>query len=386
MTAEMTPVERVRTTLNHEEPDRVPTALWGGPYGVVDEVYFKLLKEFQLGEPLPPFRRGHTISYIDDRVLGKLGTDTRYVWPGDSPSSPNRPTSAPGRFLDGYGQTWEYHAPYYFVTEPLLADAATDDIKARVSWPDVNEERWTAGVRERAQALKEGSNYYVIARMVTSHGPYMTASNLRGTEQFFIDMGENPEFVLALVERVTDIQVAFLKNYLSAGGRYFDMVELPGDDYATSAGMAFSPRMFRQYFKPSLRRLVETVKNYRPDLKVMAHCDGALQPILPDLIEIGVDAVHPLEPLPKLDPGAEKKMYGDRLAFLGAIDIVQALPSTVENVVREVKTRLRQLAPGGGYILAPANHVQADVPVENLVALYQAARDFGSYPINLPEE
>ena len=86
---EMKPVERVRTALEHQEPDRVPTALWGGPYGLVDELYFKMLDYLGLGSPVQPFRAGHNISYMDDRLLDKLGTDTRYVWPGDFAQQPH---------------------------------------------------------------------------------------------------------------------------------------------------------------------------------------------------------------------------------------------------------------------------------------------------------
>jgi uroporphyrinogen decarboxylase len=109
-----------------------------------------------------------------------------------------------------------------------------------------------------------------------------------------------------------------------------------------------------------------------------------LTPILPDLIEVGIDVIHPLEPLPAMNLDDIKAKFGDRLAFLGGIDIVQALPSTPPAVVDEVKLRLRQLARGGGYILAPANHVQADVPPENLVTLFEAARRFGRYPLDEP--
>jgi uroporphyrinogen decarboxylase len=96
---------------------------------------------------------------------------------------------------------------------------------------------------------------------------------------------------------------------------------------------------------------------------------------------VGVDVVHPIEPLPTLDPGEVKARFGDKLSFLGAIDIVQAMPGNQEDVVEEVKTRLRQLATGGGYILAPANHLQTDVQPQNVVTLYQAARQYGKYPI-----
>ncbi len=385
MTIELKSVDRVRTALEHQEPDRVPTALWGGPYGVVDQVYLPLVEYLNLGQPVAPFRTGHNISYIDDRVLDKLGTDTRYVWPGDSPSSPNQPTDKPNRFLDGYGQPWDFVDPYFYASDPLLAGAKISDIDRLVRWPSIDDPRWTAGVKKRAQALREGTDKFVIARMVTSHGPYMTSSHLRGTEQFFIDMGQDPDFVLALVGRVTDIQAALLKNYLAACGRYIDMIELPGDDYATNTGLAFSPRMFRTYFKPAIQRLVSVVRNYRAEIKIMAHCDGALEKILPDFIELGIDVVHPLEPLPAMDLAGIKQKYGEQLAFLGAIDIVRALPGTQEDVISEVRTRILQLARGGGYILAPANHIQSDVPLQNLITLYQAARQYGQYPINIDQ-
>ena len=292
--ADMTPRERVHTALSHQEPDRVPTALGGGPYGVVDDLYLKIVDYFQLGQPVAPFRSGHNISYMDDRLFEKLGVDTRYVWPGASPSDPQPAPGQPDELIDGYGQPWKRALPYYYPGHGVLAGATVDDIESRVTWPNPNDPRWTAGVRDRAQVLKEKTDYFVIARMVTSHGPYMTSSHLRGDEQFFVDMAADEKFTLALVNRVTQSLCDMLKNYLEAGGPYIDLIELPGDDYATQTGMAMSPKMFRKYYKPAIKRLVDTVKTYRADIKVMQHCDGALAPILPDLIEVGIDVVLPL--------------------------------------------------------------------------------------------
>ncbi len=381
--AKMTPRERVRMALDHREPDRVPTALGGGPYGIADDLYLKLVNFFDLGDPVPPFRKGHSISYMDDRVLEKLGVDTRYVWPGASPSSPKYPTDKPDIFLDGYGQPWKYLAPHYHPDKGLLADASMEEIESRVNWPDPSDPRWYEGVRERAKTLREETDYFVIARMVTSHGPYMTASHLRGVEQFFLDMAMDEEFTLALVERVTDAIDGLLRGYLKAGGDYCDMIELSGDDYATQTGMAMSPKMFRRYFKPSIKRFVNTIKGFDSEIKVMLHCDGDLTAILPDIIECGVDVLHPLEPVPSVDFVEIKANFGDALAFLGAIDIVHALPGSRQDVIDEVRRRIHQLASGGGYVIAPANHIQSDVPPENLVTLFDAAEEHGRYPIQL---
>ena len=374
--ATMTSRERVLTALNHQEPDRVPTALWGGTYGLVDDLYLALLKVMDWGEPVAPFRSGHNISYIDDRVLDRLGTDTRYVWPGASPSSPR-----PDTMRDGFGQPWKKALPYYYPDTGILAEAGLDDIDRLVAWPDPADPRWTAGVRERARLLKEQTDAFVIGRMVTSHGVFQTAGHLRGMEQFLLDLALDEAFVAALVERVTDAIDALLRGYLEAGGMYFDMIELPGDDYATNQNLIMAPTTFRAFFKPALRRLVQTVKEYRSDLKVMFHSDGVIQTLIPDLVEIGVDALHPLEPLPAMDLETIKATYGHQLAFIGGIDIVQAMPGSRQEVVAEVRRRLQQLAPGGGYVLAPANHLQPDVPPENVIALYQAAREFGTYPV-----
>ena len=368
--AEMTPRQRVMSALNHQEPDRVPTALGGGPYGVVDALYFKLLGLLDLGDPVPPFRQGHNISYMDDRLLERLGVDTRYCWPGALPNSPTRPGKDADTFYDSYGQPWRRALPYYYTGPGLLREASgIDDIERLVTWPDVHSAQWSTGVAERAQLLKENSPYCVVMRMVASHGPFQTACDLRGTENFLMDMAADPDFARVLLERITATLDGLLQRALEAGGRYFDLVELPGDDYASNTGLLISPAMFRRFIKPCLRRLVDTIKSFNPAIKVMLHSDGAITALLPDLIEIGVDVVHPLEPLPATDLPAVKAEFGDRLAFLGGIDISHAMPGSVEDVIAEARLRITQLAAGGGYILAPANHLQADVPPENVVAL-----------------
>ena len=378
----LTPRERVKIALEHQEADRVPVALGGGPYGVVDALYFNLLEYFDLGQPVAPFRTGHNISYIDDRLLEKLGIDTRYVWPGASPSSPIQEVEGTDTFLDGFGQVWKRALPYYYPGEGILSGASrVEQIDEIVEWPDVDNPRWTAGVREQARSLGEAGEHYVVGRMVVSHGPFQTACDLRGTENFLMDMATNEEYAGHLLDRVGDTIVGLIQGYLQAGGQYFDMLELPGDDYAGNTNLVISPRMFRAYIKPILKRMVETVKDFRAEIKVMLHSDGMIGKLLPDLVEIGVDVIHPLEPLAGVDLAGIKQEFGERLSFLGGIDISHAMPGTVEDVRAEARLRIAQLGAGGGYILAPANHLQADIPPGNVIALFEAAREFGRYPL-----
>ncbi len=380
----MLPRERVLAALNHQEPDRVPTALGGGPYGVVDDLYLRLVKHLNLGIPVPPFRSGHNISYMDDRLLERLGTDLRYCWPGLLPNSPVIPGESEDTFYNSYGQTWKRALPYYYAGDGLLKDAgSSDDIERLVRWPDLSDPRWTAGLAERARLLRENTDYFVVMRMVASHGPFQTASDLRGTKNFLMDMVKRPEFSQVLLEKITGAIDGLLRLAMQAGGKWFDMVELPGDDYAWNISTLISPAMFRKFIQPCLARLVHTVKEHNPHTRIMLHSDGAITQLLPDLISLGVDVIHPLEPVAVTDISAVKANFGDKVTFLGGIDISHAMPGSPEDVIAEAKHRIAQLAPGGGYILAPSNHLQADVPPENVVTLFEAAHEFGKYPIQV---
>lgn len=375
----MDPRTRIRTALAHQEPDRVPLALWGGPYGVVDALYFDLVKLLDLGEPATPIREGHTVNHIDDRVLEKLGTDTRLIWPGASPSSPTHVSEDGDLIYDDFGQPWKRTYPYYSATDGLLKDAGSRaDIEDKVGWPDVSDPRWTAGVAARAARLKD-SGFYVIGRMVVSHGPFQMACDLRSMENFMMDMVTEPEFAGALLDRVTDTIIGLTRNYLEAAGDALDMIELPGDDYAANDNLIFSPRVFRQMIRPRLERLIGAIREMRPEISIMLHSDGAIGKLVPDFIEMGIDVVHPLEPVAGMDPAQVKRDYGDRISFLGGVDISHAMPGSAADVRADVDRCLRDLAPGGGYILAPCNHLQADVPAENVVALYAYALELRKY-------
>jgi uroporphyrinogen decarboxylase len=323
---------------------------------------------------------------MDDRLLEKLGTDLRYCWPGLLPNSPIIAGEDDNTFYDSYGQVWKRALPYYSAGEGILKDAAgVDDIEAHVRWPDLTDPRWTAGVAERARTLREQTDYFVVMRMAASHGPFQTACDLRGTEFFLMDMALNPEFAQTLLDKVTASIEGLLRLSMQAGGKYFDMVELPGDDYAGNINTIMSPAMFRKFIKPCIERLVNVVKEHNPDAKIMFHSDGAITKLLPDLISLGIDVIHPLEPLPATDIPEVKAKFGNQVSFLGGIDISHAMPGTRVEVITEVKRRISQLAPGGGYILAPSNHLQADVSAENVVTLFGTAREFGKYPIQFVE-
>jgi len=375
----MKPKERVLKALSHEEPDRIPLALWGGSYGLVDTLYEKLVEKLNLGSPLPPIRFGHTVTHIDDRLLDVLGTDTRMIWPGAAPSSPTHVSEDGDMAFDDFGQPWKRTFPYYSATEGLLKERGTiNAIEECIHWPDIDDPKWISGVAERAESLK-GSPYFIVGRMVVSHGPFQMACDFRSMENFMMDMVLDPEFAKALLARATDLICGMTRNYLIAAGDVMDMIELPGDDYGGNDNLVFSPRLFRQMIRPCIERIVNCVREFRPDIKIMFHSDGAVGRLIPDFIDMGIDVLHPLEPVSGMDPVQVKAEYGNEISFLGGVDISHAMPGTIKDVRADVDRCIKDLAPHGGYILAPCNHLQADVPPENVIELYSYAKQAGIY-------
>ena len=367
--------ERVLTAINHREPDRVPTAVWGSAYGITDALYFELLQGLKLGDPVPPFRRrlGHTVNYYDDRVLDALDTDVRHVWLGFTDlGGPAR-----GGAIDAWGVGWTQTGIYLGPTDYPLENATVEDLD-RLAWPDVDQLMRRAELRERAKVLKEKTDFAVVGRACDSYGPLERCNSLRRMDQFMIDLGKNPEFAARLIDKVTAVLCRLLEVYLDTAGSYLDMIELPGDDYA-AANPLISPRMFDRFFAPAYRRIIGLIREAAPHVKILFHSDGRMEPFLGRLIDLGIDVFHCLEPLPTVDMAGIKAKYGDQLTFWGAIDIKQTMQGSIEGIEAEVQERIRVLAPGGGYVLAPANHLQPDVPARNVIALFEAARKYGQY-------
>jgi uroporphyrinogen decarboxylase len=378
MAKEMKPRERVLCALRHEEADRVPAALFGSYYSLQDKTYFGLLTHLGIHDPVMPFRRFKTRStnYYDDRVLEVLGTDTRYVWLGFTDLGGTNPDT----MTDAWGTRWKRMGPSFTGVGYPLGDATIEEVES-YAWPDPERYIDRKLCRSRAEALSKEGRYAVVARGVNSYGPFEQASELRGRDRYLMDLVLEPELASLLLEKVTDVIVRLTEILLDTCGRYLDIVEVPGDDYGGTESLLISPAMYRSIVKPQLARIIRPIKQFRSDLFCAFHSDGAVADILDDFISSGIDLFHPLEPLPANDMAVIKTRFGDRLSFMGAIDIKTAMTGSKRDVEDEVRRRIGLLASRGGYILAPANHLQPDVPPENIVALYEAARKFGTYPL-----
>jgi uroporphyrinogen decarboxylase len=371
--------DRVLTALRHEEPDCVPLALWGSTYGLIDGLYRRVRNHIGLGaggEILMRPRKGHTVNYMDDRVLEALDIDTRYVWSGATDR--NSPLNGIGPDLFGV----EFQKTGYQV-HPVrfpLADAGLEAVAA-YAMPDAASLVDRDLVRTRARELRRTTDCAVVARAPNSFGLFDQACYLMGMERFCMAFYDDPEIVDLLAAKLTDFFLALYAPYLDALKGEADIIELPGDDYAGTAGPMISPDLYTRHFLPQWQRLIRELRRASPASHILFHCDGDVTPFLPGFIEAGADVHHPLEDVPALDMDGVKKDLGGRLSILGGLDIKEPLQESDDATRAEVEKRVRALAPGGGFILAPSNHVQIDIPPERLVLAFRHAREVGRYPI-----
>ena len=193
---------------------------------------------------------------------------------------------------------------------------------------------------------------------------------LRGMNNFLMDMALDEEYTHKLIEKVSEFAFGAARNFIDLG---VDMVWF-GDDIATQTNMMISPDMWRKCFKPVYKRLFAYCKKINPDIKIAYHSCGNLETVIEDFIEIGLDVLNPIQPL-SMNPALIKEKYGERLVLFGGLDVQHTLPTgTPDDVKQEVKYLKSVLGKGGGYILNPAHHIQADTDIENILAYYEEAK------------
>ncbi len=198
------------------------------------------------------------------------------------------------------------------------------------------------------------------------------AWQLRGLAEFMMDFVERPAIPEYLMDCFLDVHLANLQTVLELAGDRLDMI-YTYDDVATKDSLMISPNMWRKYIKPRHQKIIDLAHSY--DKPVMYHCDGSVYRLIPELIDMGVDVLNPIQPDAKdMEAARLKEAFGDRLSFHGGLDIIEVLPrGTREEVVAETRRQAMVLGKGGGYILCSSHHIQPDTPVENVLAMYDPA-------------
>ncbi len=332
----LTHKERLRRALAHESVDRLPTQI-----NYTANMGQKMAGFFQVAsQDLPVFLDNHLLR-VDLDAPQRLSPDgsTRYDWWGAG-----HDTREEG---------------YYIKFSPL---SESKDLEA-YAWPDPHQPGLLATAA--AQIKIYGGEYFIVPNF--GFALFERAWSLRGFEQFFMDMALDPDFVAALFDRITEIQLVLIRRMIALGvdGGYF------GDDYGAQKRLLFSPETWRRLVKPRLTRMFAPFRER--GLPILMHSDGQIQQILPDLVEIGLTCLNPVQP-EVLDHSSLYEQYRGRLAFYGGISTQTVLPNgSPQEVQAAVAACIRDLAPDGtGLLLAPSHRMMTDIPMQNVEALLAA--------------
>jgi uroporphyrinogen decarboxylase len=305
-------------------------------------------------------------AFLDEEAMVRLGSDGRPLLPRAAPGALRKDIS-PDEFVDEWGVTWrrEPGVLYYEIANSPLRNLTVTDLDS-FPWPDLAHPSRFEGLAEEARGFHENSPYAVVA--LSGVSPHEVIYVARGLDTWLMDLVADPEFAHALMRKVTDLMIAGVSRYLDVVGPYIDLI-ITGDDLGTDTSLMMSPQTYREMIKPYHAELMTAIKK-RTKAKIFFHSDGNIYRVLGDLVDIGVDLINPVQ-VSAGDMGNTarlKREFGKHISFCGAIDTQHVLPhGTAEDVRAEVRRRIKDLAPGGGYIVASVHCIQPDVPPENVL-------------------
>jgi len=284
-----------------------------------------------------------------------------------------------GSLTDEWQITWKHIGEgQHFINSrgPFSGKEPDPALVAAFKWPNPVDPGRFRTLRNQAQTLRTASDAAVI--LVLGVGPVHQIQFMCGYAEALEDLIAAPDFVQAFLDRYADFWTCMAERALEAVGDLVDLTMF-GDDLGTQQGPVMNPALYRRLIKPTHSRMVQAVKKF--DKPVLLHSCGSVAAFIPDLIEIGVDALHPIQVSAKdMDTARLKREFGKEITFWGGIDTHHVLPrGTTTEVREEVRKRIVDLAPGGGYVLGSVHNIQAEVPVENVLAMVEAAREFGKY-------
>lgn len=372
--------ERVLTALNHSEPDRVPLDFGCGKSCRFTVGAYKNMVNY-LRLPEKPLRLSSKVSQLvipDEEVSRILKTDIRT--PHDC-------------MIDAAGEDWETATDYCYrdpwgVEYRMAKKGGLYYDMVKFPRSDPNDESpyvWPAMSTPNPKALEEArefhaNGYPVFCGEAYTNGFLQTGPRIFGFNDWLTMLAVEEDRVREFLDGLLEEKIKYYDSLFAMFGDSIDVIN-EGDDLGTQNGLFISPTMYRNLIKPYQSKLYHYVKN-KYNVKVFLHTCGAVSDIIPDLIEAGVDILNPIQISAKgMDVVRLKKDFGKDIVFWGGtIDSQKMLPySTPEQIRDEVKKRIDQLAPGGGFVFAPIHNFQPDVPVENIMAMWQAFQEYCAY-------
>ncbi len=387
---EYTPRQRVLDAINHREPDRVPFALGCSlETAITHEAYERWIEMLGLKEEPDDtlynlFVDGVGFKQIPENILRHLKVDTRGFLL-QQPAEPEAELTMEGTtlvFVDEWGikfgkpETSLYMDP---IGHPLAGDLS-DEMLDNYNCPDPLEESRFSGIAGEAERLR-GTDCAVIMSTY-GLGQWDYAHMICGMEQALMDLVLKPREMERLLRMIHEVEMQYWEKALEIVGDNID-IAMHSDDLGMQNGPMMSPDMYRRFIKPLHKELISMIKKKaKGEVKFLLHSCGSVRLLIPDFIEVGVDILNPIQvSAADMDTAELKREFGRELCFCGGgVDTQEILPRGTPDQVRdEVKRRLDDLAPGGGYIFAAVHNIQADVPPENLQAMYETLQEYGKY-------
>lgn len=373
--------ERVLAALNHQEPDKIPVDLGSTIVTTIVRIAYQNLRQY-LGMAIDPnpnisHRQMDTVYPMED-FFQHYGVDLRAVHMKSSWEF--KPKEMPDdSFYDEFNVRWKKASYYYDAIERPLANCNTIHDLEVFPWPDPYDRGRVEGLREEAKWLCENTGYAVVADIMCG-GPFEQACILRGYEQFLVDLHWDPAYAEALLDKITELDVALWDAFLTEVGDYIQ-IAAQGDDVGMQTGMYTSPEMYRQFVKPRQKKLYDLIHS-RSNAKVFYHSCGSVYPAIRDFIEIGVDILNPVQRgAAQMDIETLKREFGRDISFMGGgIDVQKVLPfATLQEIEDDIKRTLDIMAPGGGFIFVPSHNIQADIPPEKVDTIYRTVLQHRTY-------
>jgi uroporphyrinogen decarboxylase len=378
--------ERVKSALDHKEPDRIPIDLGATIVSSITRSSYIPLKQ-QLGLPLEEIKMldyVQQLPYLDGALMDRFGVDFRMV---QLPAA-----TAPGlevfeegdyyAFIDRWGS--KLHMPkeggLYFDWVDFPIKEPKMEALDQYNWPSPDPQALNVQLGAQARDLYENTDFALVGSAVIGGGIFEQPARTMGLENFLMALIAEPKFADRLMEQITDIYIESCNNYLDEVGQYIQVFTY-WDDVNTQDGWMIRPEIFRKMIKPKERRLVEAIKK-KTDAKIFFHGCGATFDLIPDLIEIGFDILNPVQVSARgMDTRRLKQEFGHDMTFWGGgVDTQRVLPfGSPSEVADEVKRRIDDLAPGGGFVFAAIHNIQAFVPPENIIAAFDTALEYGRY-------
>ena len=382
----MTSRERMKVALSHKEPDRVPIDLGASIVTSITKAAYVPLRE-HLGLPVEDvqiYDQVQQLPYLAEDLLERFRVDTRMV------QLP--PTHVAGVEILDDGDYWamidrwgsRMHMPkagglYYDwvefpIKEPSMA--ALD----RYSWPEPDPPAVVATLRDQARRLYETTDFALVGSGVIGGGIFEQGCRTVGLEDFMMALVLDRPFAERLMDGITEIYLESIRRYLDAVGEYIDVFTF-WDDVCGQNGWLISPDLYVGLIKLRQRRLFDAIRR-GTDAKIFYYGCGAVFDLIPHLIEIGVDILNPVQVSARgMDSRRLKEQYGKDVTFWGGgVDTQRVLPfGTPEQVRDEVRRRIDDLAPGGGFVFNAVHNIQAFVPPANIVAAFETAFEHGRY-------